>query len=929
MNFRTGFRTIGAMLFLIALVPALSGCDSTESETNLLEKAQRHEAAGDYRAALIELKKLMQRNPDDREASLLAATIYINTEQWVLGEKEALRAKALGAREEDTLILVAKALIGQGEYEKLIREYDGSASEKVMQLPELALLVGEAHLGLGHFDKAEQVYRSLLSTQETSVGAMIGLAKTELKKGDLAAAEAKIKQALAKDENDKAAWTFAGSVHNARRQYGEAEAAFARALALEGQRGTGSSSFHVRVGLAEAQLGQNKLAEARSTVAELVKTWPNQLATKYLQAWLAYQAQDFDSAQTNLYKILAQVPDYAPAQMLLGAVHYARGNLEQANEYLTKYLNKNPTNVPARKMLAAVRAKLDEATDETNGLVPSRANLQEDVELLATIRAMAASEDLATTVVHPEGPAPADQGDAAVRMEVLRASMTVSIAIGIKELHKTAAEKEKEKIAQIEGYLRQLDFRRALDTALEVDNAMPNSPVIKTLVGAVAMVVGEARLARTYFNAASGQDSNHPLAELYLGRLDLAEGKVTDAERRFRSILLKDSKNVSAMVGMAEVVERQGDIEQATSWLEQALDADPKALAPRLLLGRHHLARGNNRAARTVLEEAVAIAKYPFVMLLLGEAQQREGDLKGAAKTYELLTAGEPNMVVAHVARGRLQIKQGHFNEAVLSFLRVMELSPRFVEGKAMLGAAELLSGDEEAALRIANELQQDQKGAAFGYRLAGDVYFTQQKLRQAEQSYLKALEIRKSAATVIKLAQVYLNEGDGVRAVEVLQGWLQQYPSDSRVRTALANTHWKAGNLDAAIAEYRNVLEKDANNVVALNNLGWIYSSIDKDEALKYARRAYELKPYSADIVDTLGWVLLANGQINEGRGLLEKAAAWSENPTIDYHFAVALAKSGDKKLARKTLDQLLKNGGDFQEKEAALRMLNVLGKQ
>lgn len=922
-------RTIGAMLFLIVIVPALSGCGMTESEPELLDKAKRHEAAGDHRAALIELKKLIQRRPDDRDARLLAATIYIGTEQWVQAEREARRAKVLGAKEEDALVLIGKALIGQGEYEKLIREFEDSASGDAMQSPELALLLGEAHLGLGHFDKAEQVFRGILSIQEASVGAMIGLAQTKFKKGDLPAAAAAITQALAADANDKDAWIVAGLVHNAQREYGEAETAFVRALALEGQRGTGSGSFRARVGLAEAQLGQNKLAEARSTVAELSKTWPNQLATKYLRAWLAYHEQDFNAAQTYLYEILTRVPDYAPAQMLLGAVHYAKGNLEQANEYLTKYLNKAPTNMAARKLLTAVRVKLGEPAGGTSGPLPAAGDSQEGAELVAKIDAITASEGSGTADISPKGSVSEDPNGAAVRAEVPRVSMMVSIAKVMKELQESSAEQERGKIAQIEKYVRQQDLKRALDMALEVENAMPNSAAIKTLVGAVALVAGKTEQARTHFNAALGLDRGYLPAELYLGRLDLAEGKAADAEKRFRSLLRKDGKNVSAMIGMAELADRQGDTKQTTSWLEQGRAADPKALAPRLLLGRQYLVRGNNSAARTMLEEAAAIAEYPLVMLLLGEAQQREGDLEGAAKTYEQLTAGQPNMVVAHVARGRLQIRQGRFNEAVLSFLRAVELNPRFVEGKAMLGAAELLSGDKEAALRIANDLQQDQHGAALGHSLAGDVYLTQQQFRQAEQSYLKALDVRKDADTVIKLAQLYLKEGNDARSVEVLQGWPQQHPSDRRVRTALANIYWRSGNVEAAIAEYRNVLEKDADNVVALNNLGWLYSTTDKDAALKYARRAYELKPYSAGIADTLGWVLLVNGQITEGRDLLEKAAAWSEDPTINYHFAVALAKSGDKAAARKSLEQLLKNGVDFQERAEASRLLNALSVQ
>jgi Flp pilus assembly protein TadD len=78
---------------------------------------------------------------------------------------------------------------------------------------------------------------------------------------------------------------------------------------------------------------------------------------------------------------------------------------------------------------------------------------------------------------------------------------------------------------------------------------------------------------------------------------------------------------------------------------------------------------------------------------------------------------------------------------------------------------------------------------------------------------------------------------------------------------------------------------------------------------------------------MDTLGWMLVEQGDTKRGLPLLQKAAAGAPAlPEIRYHLAVGLSKSGDKAGARKELETLLAQNKPFAQLEEARSLLKTL---
>ncbi len=179
----------------------------------------------------------------------------------------------------------------------------------------------------------------------------------------------------------------------------------------------------------------------------------------------------------------------------------------------------------------------------------------------------------------------------------------------------------------------------------------------------------------------------------------------------------------------------------------------------------------------------------------------------------------------------------------------------------------------------------------------------------------------------VVKLFQA-LSEGSAKEPQGVLSDWLAKHPDDAPTRLLLAQYYLNHAQNMLAASEYERVLKTHPSNIAALNNLAWVYTEQHNPKALALAERAYKLAPGSPGMAYTYGWALIADNQPKTALPILMQAAKGAPKvPAIQYHLAVAQARTGDSVGARSTLKTLQKSGADFQDKQAAEKLYRELG--
>jgi len=239
----------------------------------------------------------------------------------------------------------------------------------------------------------------------------------------------------------------------------------------------------------------------------------------------------------------------------------------------------------------------------------------------------------------------------------------------------------------------------------------------------------------------------------------------------------------------------------------------------------------------------------------------------------------------------------------------------------------DLRAGKADAAMQHAQLLIQMYPDAAEGHAVEGEVWMARKDLKQAIKSFEAAYARAATGLLAMRLRDAWRLAGESQKGRSILEDHVGKHPEDIGTKTALATAYQAEGDKPGAIKLYAEIVEAAPDNVIALNNLAWLYFEAGDDRALDLAKRAQERAPDSVEVLDTLGWILVQKGQVNSGIEYLARAATLAPDvPQVQYHLGAALVQSGDREQARAALQRATDSKADFEEREAARKLLDSL---
>jgi len=169
---------------------------------------------------------------------------------------------------------------------------------------------------------------------------------------------------------------------------------------------------------------------------------------------------------------------------------------------------------------------------------------------------------------------------------------------------------------------------------------------------------------------------------------------------------------------------------------------------------------------------------------------------------------------------------------------------------------------------------------------------FSQRRLAAASNSSLP-VDVRQKLLRAESRAQ----RGDDAGARSDLEAATEAAPTLLGAQLMLASKYEVAGDYDAAIARYRQILSLAPDAPIALNNLAYALAVRKGElrEAVPLAERARALAPQSGVIADTLGWIYFISGDAGRALPLLSEAARLQpDSAEIREHLATIRAALG-----------------------------------
>jgi putative PEP-CTERM system TPR-repeat lipoprotein len=923
--------TLACALWAAGLAPAYGN----ERAAKLYEDALARFEKNDVGGAHVQVKNALQQDPGMLAGLLLLGKIELARGDAAAAEEAFAKAQQLGVNRSEIAVPMAQALHDQGRYDALLQRFpveSVSGSRRV----ELLVLRGHAYKRANDTRAAAQSFEAALAIDPKHSAALASHADLLAEQGKRDEAIKLVDSALALAPDDARIWSLKGSMVHGAGDLQSARAAYSKAIALD------PTQIDARIARASLLIDLGRLDEAGEDVAALKQAVPENPRANYVRAVYLAQRGDRDGTRDALNQVTAALDpaprevlkQRAPALLLLGGLaHHGLAQQEKARSYLEDFLRMSPGHAGATKVLGSVLLAQQDyqgATSVLEALVKGGRADAQALTLLATAsmgrRQYASANQYLEQALRASGGAPEIRAELGVSF--LGAGQMDLAFDHLQQALKKDPGQARAGVALAILYLKRGQAKQAAEVLDAVTRRDPANVAAQNLLGLARAGAGDAKGSRAAYEKAIALDKGFVPAHLNLARLDVAEDNPPGARARLTALLKDRPKSTQAMIELAELEEAAGRRQEAIRWLEKArassrhdllaatrlvdvyvrngepdkalaVAKDGEAAAPENLVAlaalvRAYIALGDDRNARTLLTRMARIAGFDAGwQTQIAGYQLAVGNPDGATASLERAFSGRPDYLPAQILQIEVAVRAGEFAKA------------------------------ERSARAIATRYP-DQ---AVGHRLLGDVAMSRRDYGDALKAYQVALAKEQITQNALRIFDAHLRSGNTAKAVEVIESWLKAHPKDGLAMRAAGDAQLQAGNLGAARAWYEQVLKLQGDDPAVLNNLANVLLRQGDRGALAYAEQAHRLAPKSAGIQDTLGWVLVQQGQLENGlRHLREARLRSPESPEIRYHLAAALARAGRREEARRELEPTLKEHPAFEGVQDARRLLQAL---
>jgi putative PEP-CTERM system TPR-repeat lipoprotein len=893
---------------------------------------------GDYREVLLLYRDEAARHPDDVGARIRVGQTLLKLGDGISAEKAFRAVEALGtAKGADHWALLAglgEADRIQGNWKAVLTDVppSGPSPDVTGGFLELRAI---AQIALDDVPAAEATLEAAKANTPDRVETRLIAAQLAVKANDNEAFEAAVDDALRIDPTNLDALML-------KLRFLARGADPAPAIAIA-DRAVAAAPWLLPLRVERANLlmranGQD--AKAQADVNVVLSRAPRVTAARYLNAVLMARARRYPEAVTAFERLGAAVDQFPRGLYIQAAVNSELGNAETAMTLAERYNSRFPADRDGFILLARMRI----AAGHADLAVPQLERA------IAAAKAANKPADPAMLILLGDAYARLGNEPAALRVRQEAATQAPSDPAALTGLG----------LSQ----LRQGDISAGIDTLDRSANLAPPSSALSDQLFRAALGAGDIQRAGNVLARRRAQDGETAQVGTMSAMMQLANGDMDGAETSLRALQKTYPDAVVPKVDLAQLLLSQGRAAEGDALLQDVLSKDPGNLAALSAEVRNWVAAKDFAAALHAVAAARATApndqRYialqaelqvqsgdpkaalsmltalkssgtlaPGLLGVLALAQATAGQPDQALATYHDVLAANPGDVAARSAQVALLVKAKRLDEAKASVREGLARVPGSYGLQRGLMLLEYNTAGLDAALKIAADLRAKPDSMPAAALLKGDMLMGAKQYDGSVEAYQAEFKVAPTQVLALRLATADAAASHWDAAATVMRGWLASHPDSPEVSGVLAKLDERAGRFDLAVGELETRLHYRPNDPAALNDLAWIYETKNDPRALALAQKAYQLAP-APQIADTLGWIMLQHGEVQPALGLLQKAVAQRpDDPTLAYHLALALQKSGKGDESRKVLETILAKPDSFEDRPAAEKLMQEVKDQ
>jgi tetratricopeptide (TPR) repeat protein len=625
--------------------------------------------------------------------------------------------------------------------------------------------------------------------------------------------------------------------------------------------------------LAESSFQLGDVEQAQTNADRVLQLDPTNSRGWFLKAVLQIAAQKKADGEASLLRAITYKPDYLDAVTLLAVSMARRGDLADSEKVIRQALEKNPQSVPVRYLLAAFLMAQNRNTEA------------EDV--FKQIRTLGDSS-------------PIDRG-ALARYYVRSGNLQGAIK-EYQDILKRYPDDTDNSLQLASVYIEQGNVAGAEELVSAAAKKSQNDPNTLLFRGRLRLAKNQTEDGIIDLQHAAQLEPAWKLPQYFLGQAYAEEGKIDLAEGALNKALQLDPSYLPARLALAKISLQDGKPEQAIATIEKTVDQKPQIIDPYLVRTEALVEEGHYDEAEKdtlpLVEEFPQPSERAMTFRLLAQAKYYQNQFEAAHGFAKQSLAYESASQDSLYFLGASQIGLKKSDEGLAEVAGYINKNPKWAPGYETLGRLQAMAGrmgDAEASLKTAHDIDPSLISTQL---LWTDIEITQGKLNEAMTLLSKLAESQpKFAGAQVRMGQL----------AEMKQDW------------------------NAAESYYKKALQLEPDNLLAKNNLAWVYAEHggdgDLDLALKYAQEAQQGAPNNPSVSDTLGWILVKKKRYPTAIQLLRDSVQKDpKNAEYNYHLAAAYFGAGQKSQGEQYLQAALKLQPDIAKSVDAKGVLGVL---
>lgn len=571
---------------------------------------------------------------------------------------------------------------------------------------------------------------------------------------------------------------------------------------------------------------------------DMTKAW-------YGLAQIAERQGDWQKVFGYLNKVVDHDPRHLEAQLKLGRLFLAAGQLDKALAASDTTMALAKDNASVLALRAAVLYKLE---DGQAAVAQANAALARDPDNIDALMVLA-SERLAA-------------GDADKAIEYLDRGLKVNEKNIALQLVKVQALESLARLDSAEAIYRKLialypetrELRHILAQFLlshgraDAAEAEYRAVVAKNpadldarleLVRFVNTVKGPQAAVEELKSQVAGNPGNNEL-KLALAGLYQAQGNRKEAETVLKAIIDKEGDSqtgIKAKGRLASVLLVNGNKKEAAALIEDVLKHDRRNEQGLLL-------KAGMAVEERKLEQAIADLRTilrdtpdsPKALLLLGKAHELAGSTELAHDHY--LKAFQASKLAAPfgMAYGEFLLKRGQADRAESVAEDVLRTSPGHVPAMKMLAQARINKGDWSGAQAVADDLRKQGDKEKVSDHIMGAVYAAKKNYAESISAFRRAFDAAPSEAQpMVALVRTYLGAGKTGEALAFLDSVVRASPDNANARLLQGQLYALKGDAAAAAQSFRAAISLRPKEPAGYFNLAHLHMRTGRlDEADK-----------------------------------------------------------------------------------------------